>query len=134
MDGTLYEYRFIERALTKRLHPHASIGDYLPHDIIILNDAGKVFRVQVKGTHSFKETSTSNTSRWRITAGSGRVQKKRLDCSKVDVLAAHIGELDVWYLIPCLRLTAVSLWLYPESPESKAQFEPYKENWDIFLD
>ena len=121
-------------ALKKGLHPHQPIGDYLPHDVIVTNDAGRCFKVQVKGTDNLHTQTGRKHSRWRITASRGAGKTKvPLDCSKVDVVAAHVHSLDVWYLIPCLHIKSMAVWLYADNPSSKAQYEIFKEDWNYFL-
>jgi hypothetical protein len=124
--GTLYEALFVVRAMREGLEPHSCHGEYLAHDFIVTNSAGKSFRTQVKGT-AFK----SKRRRWQITAGSGK-NKRPLDCTKIDILAAYIEPLNVWYLVPCMKIKSVSLWFYPDCPESKAQYEKFLDVWDAF--
>ena len=132
-QGTLYETIFISECLSRGLHPHDTIGDYLQHDLLVMNDAGKVFKVQVKGTES-PCTQGRRIPRYRITAKTGtRRAQKMLDCTKVDILAAHVGPTNTWYLIPCLKISKFSVWLFPDNPKSKAQYEGYKENWECFF-
>ena len=131
-QGTLYEMLFIAECMKRELHPHDSPGDFLPHDMLVLNNAGKIFRVQVKGTDTVNERR-GRYPRYRITAKSGNTSSY-IDCTKVDVLAAYVRPVDMWYIIPCLRIqNRKAVWLFPDNLESKAQFEKYKENWDYFF-
>ena len=134
-QGTIYEQIFIVRALMEGFEPHLTVGDFLPHDIIISNGAGNSFRVQVKGTANPK-TEERKSPRYRITAGrrdGPSKAKAPLDCSKVDVLAAYIQPVDTWYMIPCLKIKSPSVWFYPTSPGgSKSYYEQFRENWDFF--
>jgi hypothetical protein len=51
----------------------------------------------------------------------------------IDVLAAHIVPLDVWYVVPVQALAqGRSLRLYPDGGCEKARFERYREAWDFF--
>ena len=51
----------------------------------------------------------------------------------IDVLAAHIVPLDVWYLVPAGALAqGRSLRLYPDDGCKAARFEKYREGWDLF--
>ena len=135
--GTLYESMFMPACLGKGLHPHDTLGDYLQHDLLVMNDAGCVFKVQVKGTNS-AISDRLVMPKYRITAKHGsKVSKKgslgAIDCTKVDVLAAYVEPLDVWYLIPCLAIVNMAVWLFPHNPKSKARYEKYKDNWDCFF-
>ena len=135
--GTWYESLFIPKCLSKGLHPHDTYGDYLAHDMLVMNDAGCVFKVQIKGTNTMV-TDGRRYPKFRITAKRGnRVSKKAglgdLDCTKVDILAAYVEKHDLWYLIPCLAVTNMSVWLFPDNPDSKARYEEYKDNWNCFF-
>ncbi len=51
----------------------------------------------------------------------------------IDVLAAHIVPLDVWYVVPVGALAqGTSLRLYPDDGCKTARFEKYREAWDLF--
>ncbi len=128
--GTLYEARFIVRAMEEGLEPHPCPGEYLAHDFIVTNAAGTTFRTQVKGT-AWRDEAKRKHRRWAIIAGSGK-EKKPLDCTKIDILAAYVEPPDVWYLVPCLQIKSRGLWLYPDNLKSKAQYEKFKNNWDAF--
>ena len=75
---------------------------------------------------------TGSPNRYRLTAGFGS-RKDQIDCTKVDILAALIVPMDIWYLIPCLNLTGRALQLYPDNPKSRGQYEQFKERWGLFL-
>jgi hypothetical protein len=134
-DGTTYEAKFVVQCLLKGLEPHQTTGDYLPHDFLVSNHAGHVFRVQVKGTAHFVKSDPSrkkgSTPRFRISAASGG-KKYALDCTKVDCLACVVPG-DFWYIIPCLKLRGRALWFYPSVVNSKAYYEQFRDNWDFFL-
>ena len=134
-QGTIYEQIFVVRALQAGLEPHLTVGDYLPHDIVVSNAAGGTFRVQVKGTANPKAEQRNNP-RYRITAGGaqGNRAKAPLDCSKVDVLGAYIEPEDAWYMIPCLKIKCTAVWLYPTTKGgSKGYYEQFREDWDYFF-
>jgi hypothetical protein len=51
----------------------------------------------------------------------------------IDVLAAHVVPLDVWYVLPVEALAAGrSLRLYPDDGCKTARFEKYREGWNLF--
>lgn len=131
--GTSYECLFLYEALQRGLHPHQCVGDYLGHDIAIMNDAGKFFRVNVKGT-SQSRCSNGGARRFTIKVLAGSPPTP-LDCTKVDVVAVYIAPKQLWYLVPCLPVSNLStLKFYPDTPNgSKAVTETYRENWDCFL-
>ena len=135
--GTRYEMLFISKCMKMGLHPHDTVGDYLQHDMLVMNDAGCVHKVQVKGTN-YAVTERRKTPRYRITAKKGNNTSVKsglgkLDCTKIDILAAYVEPCDVWYLIPCLAIKSMAVWFYPDIENSKATYEKYKENWDCFF-
>ena len=129
--GTLYEAKFIVQALAHDLEPHPCPGEYLPHDFLVINAAGKVMRTQVKGTGSL-EKCHRKTARYKILATTGNKVKTKIDCTKVDILVAHVEPRDAWYVIPCMQLSAKTIWLYPDNPDSIAKYEKYRDCWDLF--
>ncbi len=128
-SGYLYEARFAAMCLENDLDPHPCPGGYLRHDYVVTNSAGNCFRVQVKGTNF--QNHNGKKPRYTVHASWGR-GKNPLDCSKVDVFAAHVKKLNIWYLIPCLRLTGRAIHLYPDRENSAGRYEKFKENWDCF--
>ena len=133
-DGSLYEQIFFAEALKHGLEVFPPLGDYLPIDCLVMNSAGRVFKVQIKGTGKVTICPKNKGSgRYKITASCGSLKKQPLDCTKVDVLAAYIEDLELWYLIPCMSLdNALTLGLYPNIPDSKGKHEKFRENWDLF--
>lgn len=126
-DGTNYEYQFIAKALKNNLEVFTPVGDHLPQDCIVMNGAGILFKVQVKGTGSFTKY------KYKVIAASGNNSKVPLDCHKVDILAAYIEPYDVFYLVPCLALDGTKApGFYPQNESSTGKYEVYKEDWSIF--
>jgi len=131
--GNLYEQIFFAEALSKDLEVFTPLGDYLPQDCLVMNKAGKVFKTQIKGTADKVRDSRGGLGRYMITCSSGTSKKIRMDCTKVDVIAAYVAAIPTWYLIPCLAIDeALRISLYPHNPQSKAKHEKYREGWDIF--
>lgn len=138
-DGISYEQLFMFECMKRGMDPHPAIGDFLPHDVAVLNQAGRFFRVQVKGTgtaEKWKKTEGSN-NRYNICVNRPNRSKASLDCSKVDIWAVYVDPIKEWYLIPCLELSEVApnttLRLYPHTKGgSKASTEKYRGKWDIF--
>ena len=132
--GNLYGQIFFTEALRHGLEVFPPLGDYLPIDCLVMNSAGRVFKIQIKGTTRpiFCEKN-KGVGRYKITSCSGRIKKNPLDCTKVDILAAYIEDLKFWYLIPCMALdSATTIGLYPHIADSKAKHEKFKENWNLF--
>ena len=130
--GTVYEYRFFASILDRGYELFIPAGDDLPVDCIVQNGAGKLFRVQIKGTGR-AETKRRQEPRYKVLAGTGSGSKMSIDCTKVDILCAYVEPVDTWYIIPCLELNnALSVWFYPHSGNSNARTEQFRENWDYF--
>jgi hypothetical protein len=133
--GTRYEQLFIVETLKKGLHPHDTTGDYLPHDIAVMNESGRFFRVQVKGAS--KEVFQKNGSpRYEMNLKQYKDGvKTKMTASTVDVFAAYLEPSDVWYLIPSMILSNISgVRFYPEAKGgSRSRLEKYRDNWDCFF-
>jgi hypothetical protein len=128
--GTLWEYQFFTKALDLGLGLYIPAGDNLPVDCV-LSSNGNLKRVQIKGTTKNHEDG-QGFGRYKIIAGTGQSSKKPLDCREVDILAVYLKAADTWYIVPCNALDGkVSLWFYPDNPDSKAKYEKYKEAWDL---
>jgi len=132
--GYLYEQKFFSEALGHGLEVFVPLGDYLPQDCLVMNTAGKIFKVQVKGTESkSKDKARGGLGRYMVTTSSGTAAKETIDCTKVDVLAAYVEDENAFYNIPCMELDgAKRIGLYPHNPDSKAKHEKFKDCWDIF--
>jgi hypothetical protein len=58
--------------------------------------------------------------------------KKRYTAEEIDVLAAHVQPLNVWYLLPIGVVgRAKSLRFYPDIPSRAPRWEKYREKWDV---
>ena len=132
--GSLYEQTFFTEALSRNLEVFTPLGDYLPQDCLVMNQAGKIFKVQIKGTKDKQfDKANKGLGRYMITTSTGRIKKETLDCTKVDILAAYIESIPTWYIIPCLEINScIRISLYAHNPNSKAKHEKYREAWDIF--
>ena len=134
--GELYETYFKVKCMEHGLHPHNAPGDYLAHDTIVLNNNGKMFRVQIKGTNT---TRTMRSFRIRAAfAGTfleGQGVRSKGDptkLSQVDVFAAYFEQANVWYIVPIKAITCKTLCVFPLHENSAGKYEQYKDNWDIF--
>lgn len=110
------------------------LGDYLPQDCLVMNTAGKIFKIQIKGTESkSKDKARGGLGRYMVTTASGSSGKESIDCTKVDILVAYVEDENIFYNIPCIELDgAKRIGLYPHNPHSKAKHERFKDNWKIF--
>ena len=131
--GTVYEFKFFSKILEKGYDLFLPAGDNLPIDCIVQNGAGKLYKVQVKGTASEnREGGRTGKKRYKVLAATGQSSKTSIDCTKVDILAAYVEPVDTWYIIPCLEIGAKSVWFYPHIENSRSMTERFKEEWDLF--
>lgn len=130
--GTLFEHLFFTEALKRGLVPFLPINPRQVQDCLVLNQSGKIYKVQVKGTHTTVVRS-ANCKRFCVQAVQGRTVKTPIDCTKIDILVAYIEPEDTYYIIPCIELEGVkSLWFYSHNPNSKGRLEKYRDRWDLF--
>ena len=129
-EGTYYEWLFMTECLDRGLHPHDTIGDYLPHDMIVMNDLGKLFKVQVKGTRHGR--IQGGRQRFEITLGMGR-GKYRSKEDMIDVYAFYVYKHRQWYIMPFDAVKTATVRFYPETiGKTKSYTQKYLENWDYF--
>ena len=126
--GSQYEAAFVTQALKRGLDILEPVGDYMIYDLMVSNSAGRIQRVQVKGTSS----QIKNKPGYKVIAASGNLKKVPLNPDEVDVLAVYVEPCDVWYLIPVRKLDGgVSVYLNPAT-KVNAKYEVWKEAWNVF--
>lgn len=115
------------------LHVFDPVGDYLPIDVIVQNNAGTLFRVQVRGTSGVKaDYKRGRAARVSLRVGTG-AKKAYLDASTFDIFAAHVADHDTWYLVPSHLLgDRDMLKVYPQVEKSKGQWEKFRDLWTLF--
>jgi hypothetical protein len=98
------------------------------YDLMVSNSAGRIQRVQVKGTSS----QIKNKPGYKVIAASGNLRKVPLNPDEVDVMAAYVEPCDVWYLIPVRKLDGgISVYLNPAT-KVNAKYEVWREAWNVF--
>ena len=84
--GSLYEQTFFTEALARNLEVFTPLGDYLPQDCLVMNQAGKIFKVQIKGTKDKQfDKANKGLGRYMITTSTGRIKKETLDLSLIHI-------------------------------------------------
>lgn len=132
--GAAYEAQFTADALSRGLNVLQPFGDFLPYDLLVENQHGRLTRVQVKGT-TYKQRGKINT--YRISAGKEGVKTKKrrvkvkLTTADADVLAVYTAPDKIWYHIPLEYLSSISVHLRP-TEKSSAQYEVWKEAWNVY--
>ncbi len=87
-----------------------------------------MFRVQVKGTGRLYRRGYE-VQPVHSTRGHG---KKRYTKKDIDVVAAHVQPVDVWYLPPIAEVgRAKSLRFYPDIKSRRPMWEEYREAWEV---
>jgi|TARA_Y100001970_G_scaffold112626_2_gene140530 hypothetical protein len=126
--GSQYEAAFVTQALKRGLDVLEPYGDYMPYDVMVQNDEGRIQRVQVKGTSA----NIKNKPGYKVIAASGNSQKRPIKGEEVDVLAAYVEPEDCWYLIPIRKIEGgVSVYLNPNT-KLNGRYEVWKEAWNVF--
>jgi hypothetical protein len=125
-QGAYYEQLFATEAFGRGLAVSFPLGDYLPYDCIIGNNAS-LSRVQVKGT-----TGGAN-GRYVFHLGVG---KHKVLSHEFEFFAgfADQGDTGWWYIIPKKDLdrTVKALKVYPHVPRSKGKYERFQRAWHLF--
>ena len=104
-------------------------GDGERYDFVVsAEEGGPIFRVQVKGTGRLYrrgyEVQPVHATRRR--------GKRRYTAKEIDVVAAHVQPVDVWYLLPIAAVgRAKSLRFYPGIKSRRPMWEEYREAWQV---
>ena len=126
--GELSEAAFLHKAVGLGFRVTKPWGDSERYDFVL--DAGpRLWRVQIKCT-AMERSGGYQIQPIHFVYGKSKVVYTAED---IDVLAAHIVPLDVWYVVPVGALAqGTSLQLYPDDRCKTARFEKYREAWDLF--
>ena len=133
--GTVFELEFRKQALLRGLEVFPAEGDYSVVDSIVMNPAGKTYRVQTKGT-SLPASEGANRgiskNKYKIIAKSG-ADNKKIRPTEVDILAFYIFPRDTWYIIPTIKTSNIYNFAFFLVEGSKSQWEPFRNNWESFF-
>ncbi len=128
-SGEISQAAFLFRARTMGLKVALPWGDSERYDFVVwAEEGGPMFRVQVKGTGRLYrrgyEVQPVHATRRR--------GKKRYTAKEIDVVAAHVQPVDVWYLLPIAAVgRAKSLRFYPDIESRRPMWEEYREAWEV---
>jgi hypothetical protein len=128
-SGEISQAAFLLRARQLGFKVALPWGDSERYDFVVWKEeGGPMYRVQVKGTGRLYrrgyEVQPVHTTR------GGR--KERYTAKEIDVVAAHVQPVDVWYLLPIKRVgRAKSLRLYPDIESRRPMWEEYREAWEV---
>ena len=128
--GELSEAAFLHKAVGLGFRVTKPWGDSERYDFV-LDSGRKLWRVQIKCT-AVERAGGYHIQPIHFVYGKNKVVYTAED---IDVLAAHIVPLDVWYVVPVAALAqGKSLRLYPDDGCKTARFEKYREGWEFFRD
>ena len=104
-------------------------GDSERYDFVVwMKEGGPVYRVQVKGTGRLHRRGYEVQPVHSMRGG----RKKRYTAKEIDVVAAHVQPVDVWYLLPINKVgRARSLRFYPDIKSRRPMWEEYREAWEV---
>ena len=126
--GELAEAAFLHKAVGLGFRVTKPWGDSERYDFV-LDSGRRLWRVQIKCT-AVERAGGYHIQPIHFVYGKNKVVYTADD---IDVLAAHVVPLDVWYVLPVEALAAGrSLRLYPDDGCKAARFEKYREGWDLF--
>jgi hypothetical protein len=126
--GELAEAAFLHKAVGLGFRVTKPWGDSERYDFV-LDSGTRLWRVQIKCTAA-ERAGGYHIQPIHFVYGKNKVVYTR---DEIDVLAAHVVPLDVWYVVPVKALAAgTSLRLYPNDGCKAARFEKYREAWDLF--
>jgi hypothetical protein len=126
--GELSEAAFLHKAVGLGFRVTKPWGDSERYDFV-LDSGRRLWRVQIKCT-AVERAGGYHIQPIHFVYGKTKVVYTAED---IDVLAAHIVPLDVWYVVPVGALAqGTSLRLYPDDGCKAARFEKYREAWNVF--
>lgn len=124
--GELAELAFSYKAAGLGFGLAKPLGDNQPFDFI-LNSGHRLWRVQVKSTYRQGKSGEYNVRAVRAARGG---KPRTYTAADIDVLAAWVMPLDVWYVIPIQALAPrKSLAVYPHRNADAGQLEIFREAW-----
>jgi PD-(D/E)XK endonuclease len=128
-SGEISQAAFLLKARMLGFNVAMPWGDSERYDFVVWARAGgPMFRVQVKGTGRLHRRGYE-VQPVHATRGRG---KKRYTAKEIDVVAAHVQPVDVWYLLPLAAVgRAKSLRFYPDIKSRRPMWEEYREAWRV---
>ena len=128
-SGEISQAAFLLKARKLGFQVAMPWGDSERYDFVVwAEEGGPIFRVQVKGTGRLYrrgyEVQPVHATRRR--------GKRRYTAKEIDVVAAHVQPVDVWYLLPIAAVgRARSLRFYPDIKSRRPMWEEYREAWEV---
>ena len=123
--GELGELVFVLTAASHGLIVSKPYGDSASYDFLV-QTGRRIIRIQVKA--AFTERFGAYT--FNVTSGRHRYYTEK----DIDFLAAYIGPLDIWYIIPVHVIHSTAAIVISPGARLKdrgTRFEPYREAWHL---
>lgn len=125
-QGELAEIYFLLKATLRGFTISKPWGDSRRYDFV-LDNGFRLMRIQVKSVSRIMPGQ--NHFRAHASTQNGA---KPYTTSQIDFLAAYVFPLDTWYIIPAHVLRGREcVHLMPHVAGSRAEFEPFRETWDL---
>jgi hypothetical protein len=125
-QGELAEIGFLQKATSMGFTVTKPYGENESYDFIV--DSGNRFwRVQVKSGSSMNKRAYRVAAHhfWR-----GSKDGKAYTAEQIDILAAYIVPLGVWYIIPVWAFSpSTCLSVFPHLPGHGGTYERFREAW-----
>jgi hypothetical protein len=132
LRGELAELAFMYRASGEGIAVAKPYGESHPYDFLVQHKS-RLLRVQVKST--FLPPHGRGRFGFRVVVGWGASHRAtHYTIDQIDILAAFIAQLDIWYLIPVEKLGHRRLiFLYPQGRKMPfgGLYEEYREAWHL---
>jgi hypothetical protein len=130
--GAMFENLFASEALRRGLDVSRPDHHSIPFDLIVSNSSGKLFRVQVKGTASRRDSGFGFNTASR---NSGQKERRAMKRRNFDIFVGIVelpGE-RVFYIIPSeqIKKGRTTLRVFPKH-DSQAQYERFRNAWSVF--
>jgi hypothetical protein len=128
--GDLAELAFLHKAASLGFGVAKPYGDKERYDFIL--DSGERFwRVQVRST-SCKASGPRNGYVVSTCRSNHRYEIITYQPEEIDIFAAQIVPLDIWYIIPINQLApARNLGLHPSGCRGGGCYEAFREAWHL---
>ena len=128
--GQLAELEFLLNASKRSLLLSQPYGDNEPYDFIVDNGI-RLFKVQVKSTSHLVQRGNHKSYQITCRRGNGTCTRS-YHKDEIDLIAAYIAPMNVWYVIPYSKVKSNTLRFYPHTINSKGFYESFKEDWEAF--
>jgi hypothetical protein len=123
-QGHIAELAFMHKAAELGFGVIKPSGDVEHYDFIL--DSGcRLWRVQVKSTHTRRKSRRS----FDVKTSHGHARRTYTK-DDIDFVVVYIVPPRAWYVIPvCALNSGVKINLNPDNPRSCARFERYRDAW-----